>query len=851
MKNLLLTVLTVAIFSLPAAQAQNDEKQNETKRVKVEKVTTALRTDNSFKIDGVLDESEWSNAPIATDLVQLEPSPGKTPSQKSEIKVIYDNTAIYVGAMLYDSEPDKILQQFSQRDELGNTDWFGVFLNPYGDGINGAGFILTPVGIQFDAQYSVFGEDEGWDAVWQGEATIVENGWMIEMKIPYSAIRFPNSKEQKWKINFGRKIQRIQEKSFWSEISPTVPGFLNQFGTIEGIRDIKSPVRLSATPFIAGYTEHFDNKNADDPKSGWGRSFNAGMDIKYGLSDAFTLDMTLIPDFGEAASDNQVLNLTQFEVRFDENRQFFTEGTELFNKGGLFYSRRIGGSPLHSAWSFVEEGEEVIDDPQAVQLYNATKISGRTTQGTGLGFFNAVAGETNAIIRMENGDTRKVQTNPLTNYNVLVVDQNFKNNSYATLINTNVLRAGADYDANVTGGIFEFRNKAQSFQINGNVKVSQQYFSDNAAYQDHVNNRLFVTEEELGDLLENENRSTLIGHTFSLEVSKIKGNFNFGGEYSEESHTYDPNDLGFLYNNNSREFDFWAEYGMYEPKGIWNSMGVGGWTGVERLYSPNEFAEYGINIWWWGRTKKFWNFNVWTYAEPFMNGNDFFEPRTAGRFFKTPKIGNMGVNINSDGRKKIQASLNTRYGTAFDLYDSDWWGWAVSLRYRVNDKFNFRIATNNSFDNNDVGFVNKINDGEDIILGKRDVVTVVNSANASYNFNKNMALTFRLRHYWSSVKYNEFNKLELDGLLGESDYVQDHDLSFDSFNIDLIYRWRFAPGSDIFFIWKNSINGTEFEPNSIKYSYGKPIDRLGGYAQSNSFSLKVVYYLDYLDVVKK
>ncbi|MEM6964146.1 MAG: DUF5916 domain-containing protein [Bacteroidota bacterium] len=848
MKNPFVAV-AVAVISLTFSHAQvSVEKNTNPQKEKVEKVTTAIRTSNSFKIDGVLDEGDWLNAPIATDLVQLEPSPGDQPSQKSEIKVLYDNGAIYVGAMLYDDNPKGIQRQLSQRDELGNTDWFGIFLNPYGDGINGVSFILTPVGVQFDAQYSVFGEDEGWDAVWQGEAKVVENGWVVEMKIPYSAIRFPDSKEQKWKINFGRKIQRLQEKSFWSEIVPTQPGFLNQFGTIEGISDIKSPVRLSATPFIATYAENYNDKAEVNPQSAWGRSFNAGMDIRYGLSDAFTLDMTLIPDFGEAVSDNQVLNLTQFEVRFDENRQFFTEGTELFNKGNLFYSRRIGGSPMHSADDFLQEGEEVIDAPQAVQLYNATKVSGRTTSGTGLGLFNAVAGATNATIRMENGETRRVQTNPLTNYNVMVVDQNLKNNSYFTIINTNVLRDGSDYDANATAGIFEFRNKAQSFRINANLKVSQQYFADNTAYKNHISNNLFVPEDDLNTMLENDTKTALFGHAFSIGAAKTNGNFNFGGGYSEESHTYDINDLGFLYNNNEQSFDFWMDYGKYKPFGIWNAMGGGAWTGMQRLYSPNKFAEYGINAWWWAQTKKFWRFNIWTYAEPIKNGNDFFEPRTAGRFFKTPKMGNIGMNINSDQRKKIQLGMSGNGGKTFDLYEGYWGGLTFSLRYRVNDKFNFRLTNSNFYDHNDVGFVADHRD--EIILGKRDQKTTTNTINASYNFNKNMALTFRLRHYWSSVAYNEFNKLDEDGLLVATDYDEFNDLSYNFFNIDMIYRWRFAPGSDIFFIWKNATSDVSDLPNSIQYSYGRGVNRLGEFPQSNSFSLKVVYYLDYLSLVK-
>ena len=185
------------------------------------------------------------------------------------------------------------------------------------------------------------------------------------------------------------------------------------------------------------------------------------MDIRYGINDAFTLDMTLIPDFGEAISDNQVLNLGPFEVRFDENRQFFKEGIELFNKGNLFYSRRIGGAPLNysSLGDMISEGDSILFNPSETQLINATKVSGRNTNGLGIGVFNAVSARSVAEVIGANDEIREVETNPLTNYNVLVLDQNLKNNSSVSFVNTNVLRFGSEYDANVSAGLINLFTK--------------------------------------------------------------------------------------------------------------------------------------------------------------------------------------------------------------------------------------------------------------------------------------------------------------------------------------------------------------------------------------------------------
>ncbi|MEM1123312.1 MAG: DUF5916 domain-containing protein [Bacteroidota bacterium] len=558
------------------------------------KQTKAVRTEKAPEIDGELNEMAWQNAPNASELVQLQPVAGAQPSQRTDIKIMYDNAALYVGARMYDSSPDSILQQITQRDEIGNSDWFGIFIDPYRGGINGVSFIVTASGVQFDAKYSVFGEDENWDAVWKSSVKKDAEGWVVEMRIPYGAIRFPNQTEQVWGINFGRLIQRHQEKSFWSKIDPNQNGFLNQFGQISNISNIKSPFRLSATPFVAVYGENHRDQSTT-PTTSWGRSFNAGMDVKYGINDAFTLDMTLIPDFGQARSDNQVLNLSPFEVRFDENRQFFTEGLELFNKGGLFYSRRVGGQPL-KYWEVegqLGETEEIINNPNQTQLLNASKVSGRTTKGLGIGVFNAISAPTNAKIRnTETGEERSFETSPLTNYNVTVFDQNLKNNSYATLINTNVTRFGDDYEANVTGGEFELRNKANSYSIEGRGALSQKYFAD---------------------------AETDLGHKMSLGLRKTNGKIVAGVFYNEESDDYDPNDLGFLNNNTERSFEGFVEYNETKPFGIFNSGGVGLYSEYSRLYNPNVFTDYGINLWAYGQTKSFWRFSMFTYHEPIVN----------------------------------------------------------------------------------------------------------------------------------------------------------------------------------------------------------------------------------------
>ena len=847
----MIRISTIILFCFLLMQGYAQEDNTNAPIERVIKNLEAIRISTQIKIDGTLNEAAWDKAGIGTDFIQRSPDQGAPATQKSEVKVLYDNTAIYVGGKLYD-DPSLIANQLTSRDGLSNADWFGILLSPYKDGTNGNGFIMTSAGVQFDTKYSADGEDTNWDAVWEGETTLVDDGWIVEMRIPYSAIRFPKVDDQIWDLNFARNINREGESSFWNPIDRTVNGFLTQFGKLKGIKNIKPPVRLQATPFIVGYLENYNDKAEVDPQNAWGRSFNAGMDIKYGLSDAFTLDMTLIPDFGEAQSDNQVLNLTQFEVRFDENRQFFTEGTELFNKGGLFYSRRLGGSPRLYAEDFLEEGEEIIEEPQNVQLLNATKISGRTKKGTGIGFFNAVSAATNATIKQTDGNTRTLETNPLTNYNIVVVDQNLKNNSSATIINTNVLRAGSDYDANVTGAGFSLKNKKQTYEISSSGFLSQLYFANNENYSDHVQNNLYITSDQEEDLLSDSKKKSLLGHKLNVEFEKISGKFQYGLEYFRESYTWDINDLGFLRAPNEQSYSADASYEVYKPFGMWNAMGGGAYVSYNTLHKPNKFTELGVNAWWWGQTKQFWNFNIWTYMEP-QNANDYFEPRTAGRFYKQQKFSNFGMNINSDRRKKLRVGFGGNYGFNWDLFDSSFGGVYWNINYVASDKWNIGLNSNIFADKVDVGFVTDyVNgfDNDEIILGKRDQVTVINTLTSGYNFNRNMNLTFRLRHYWSLVEYISFHNLEEDGLLGPTDYNEFNDLSFNFWNIDMIYRWRFAPGSDIFLIWKNSLSDVSEETQYIQYSYGKGLKQLDTFPSSNSISLKIVYFLDYLNFVK-
>ncbi len=783
------------------------------------KTLVALPTQSAIKVDGFLDDPAWAQAEKAVDFITTRPEPGLPARFASTVQIVYSNEGLYVGARLYDSHPDSILQEITDRDQLGNTDFFGVIIDPYQSGLQGFEFLTTPAAVQFDAKVSPDGEDRNWDAVWDCKAAITPEGWEVELFIPYSAIRFPSLPTQAWTLNFVRMVQRHQEQSFWSFVNPQVDGLLNQSGLLTQLENIRAPFRLQLTPF-ATMSGLLATDAASAAPASTATSLGGGLDLKLGLSDAFTLDMTLVPDFSEARSDDNILNLGPFEQEFDEQRAFFTEGTELFNKGGLFYSRRIGGSlyDAGAAYRGLEEGERVLQQPSRPQLVNATKISGRSVNGTGLGFFNAIEQAAWAEVSGLDDVQRRVKIHPRTNYNVLVIDQNLPNNSSVTLINTNVLREGNATDANVTGLLFDLHNQKNVFAIRGNGTMSHRF-----------------TETE-----------TISGHKASLSVAKISGNWQFNLRYNEESDTYDTNDLGILFANNERTYAGNLSYDRYKPflKGFFLNGGAGLFMKHERRFVDNAFVENNIETWVYAQTKHFWRINLWLDQNP-VTYYDYFEPRVQNRYLSISPYRNVGGWMGTDNRKKWRFNGNFNHTNFHRDQLREEFSYFLGLRYRLSDRFSSSLSWYKGQEWGDLGYVNQENlpQGTAIYMGRRHTNESEFGWEAKYSFSANMSLNLRLRHYWARVNYRSFHLLNENGELEHTTYQDKHDVDFDAFNIDLIYRWRFARGSDIFLVYKT--NASAFDENTQR-NYATNFRDLWQQGQAQHLlSLKVIYWLDY------
>ncbi|MCX6243875.1 MAG: DUF5916 domain-containing protein [Bacteroidetes bacterium] len=794
-------------FSLPAQNAR--------------KSIVAVPVNTPLKIDGILDEEAWANAPLAGDFIQRKPYNGAPATFKTEVKFLYDNTGLYVGATLYDPSPDSILTQLGLRDAQNlNADYFMLMLSPFDDGINAFCFAVYASDVQADFKIpggdSYLEEDLSWDAVWHSKARKNEKGWVVEMKIPYSAIRFPRQEIQHWGINCQRDIRRYRENSSWNFVDSKIEGYVNQSGLMEGIREIRPPLRLSISPYVSGYVE----KNPENPD--WQFTYNYGADLKYGIDQSFTLDMTLIPDFGQVQSDDKIYNFTPFEIQYNEKRQFFTEGTELFNKTAIFYTRRIGGEP--KGYNLVpDSSEKVIENPAQTRLLNATKVSGRTKGGLGIGVFNAISGNTWAEVQDTiTGVSRKVLTQGFTNYNMLVFDQALKNNSYIDLLNTNYYLADSGYFANVTGTDFKLANRSYTYAFMGDAFISQKYYSHAA---------------------------TDLGYHYSLAFGKISGNFRFTYNQLLETERYDPNDMGFNERNNKFNNVLVLNYNIYEPFGKFLETENSLRFAYNCLYDGFRYTSFTINSESLLTTWKHLTVGGRLNLTP-VESHDYYEPRVPGYMYVRPADYGISPWISTDYRKKVALDLLPAFYLSTG-YKASGIGITIGPRYRVSDRLLliYRLGYENFF--NDVGYVLDSTDAANntvILFGRRDLKTITNVFSANFMFSSSMSIDFRLRHYWVTTPYYSFYRLRDDGHLDPVDYRQNQDLDYNLFNIDLTYIWNFAPGSQLSLVWKNAINTVS---NSVDNSYYNNFNEMVGSPASNSFSIRVLYYIDAMYLKKK
>ncbi|MBP6432567.1 MAG: carbohydrate binding family 9 domain-containing protein [Ferruginibacter sp.] len=791
----------------------------------------AVKITSSIKIDGNLTDEGWANITPATDFVTAQPVYGNISINKTEVKIVYDNYAVYIGAYLY-CNPKDIKQQLTERDKIDrqDVDIFTLGFDTYQDRQNAFVFRVTAAGVQADARLSNGGVGEGgydsnWDAVWESKVNIKADGWVAEIKIPFSAIRFSKNKIQNWGLNFARLVRSQNELSIWSPINPNVAGDVNQWGNWNNLKDIKPPLRLSFSPYLSGgirVSPTMAGSKTEYLKSG-------GMDIKYGINESFTLDMTLIPDFAQVQSDNVFLNLQPFKVKFDEYRQFFTEGTELFNKAGLFYSRRIGDKPSGAndvSYNYDNNPNyRVNENPGITRLYNATKISGRNKNNLGIGFFNAITAPMYAkITNLSTQKDSSILTEPLTNYNIIVFDKAFKNRSYLSFTNTNVMRKGNSRNANVTGVDFGLFDKKNEYSLTLSTKYSNIW----------------------GSLAKYD------GYKTELEAAKISGNVRFNTGLNIESEKYDPNDLGYIQNPNA--FEYFGSIGYYFVKPTKNYLQHNYQINIanSHLYKPFKWTKLEVEASAFFLFKNFWDLRLTFVTAPAWS-NDYFINNSSynGNYLKRSPFYYLGLKGSTDSRKKLFVNYSIG-GAESPLPKDPYWQGSLGVRYRFSNKFQLTTSMDVEQDRGSWGwaFMNDASTGKPIIA-RRNSKKNIGIISGQYSFTKRMNLTVRLRHFWNQLANTNFYDLKTDGYWTETTFIPNKDINFNTFNIDMFYTWDFLLGSRITLGWKNALGGTANIDAYNNRTYTKNFSNVLNSPHSNEVTLKVVYFLDYLMLKRK
>ncbi len=796
------------VLCLLAVHAQNPAKQY-----------SPVKVAHAPKIDGHLTDDVWLQADSISDFIQYNPNEGSAPTQKTVMRIVYDDNAIYVAAMMYDSSPDSIKHELGVRDDAGiNADLFKLGFDPYNNQQDAYIFEVYASGVQKENRVL----DDTYNAVWQSAVKISDKGWSVELAIPYSALRFPSRDIQDWGLQFARNIARSNEYDQWALVPKDATNWLIWWGTMKNLKNIKAPLRLSITPFASLY---YENAPSQDGSGHYENSYGyaLGADLKYGIDEKFTLDLTLLPDFSQVQSDAKVKNIGYQEVVYNENRSFFQEGTELFTNGSLFYTRRIGKTPMgfFNIDEQLNNGDEVIENPSKVKLLNAIKLSGRNNNGLGIGLFNAITDNTYALIRDSLGNKRKVLTEPLSNYNILVFDQQLNHGSSFYVINTNVIRSKAYDDADVTGGGFTFCTKKQTYALDGSFALSQKFSKDTSA------------DDTFHDLM---------GYRYFIGVRKITGKIQWGYSNNMLNKTYDARDMGYYSVNNKMKNRVYLVYNVYKPTRTFRSMNntlifdhlMNPITGRMTPGTQISFDQYLQFL-------NYWSLSTGASFSPFETV-DYDEPRVEGRYSKSFRYYYLYAGFNTDSRKAFGTGVMLMVGNFIDRFRTENIVVSLAFRYRVNDRLTFNYTFDYNTDPYNYGFANFDADGN-IIYGTRKMFTMTNVLNGKYMFMNDMFASINIRHHWNTCQYRNYYTLLDNGDIESNDvYTENNDFNYNVFNVDFMYSWQFAPGSQLSLVYKNAI---ETQESDIIFDYYKDLKHTISSPQSNSISLKVLYYLDY------
>jgi hypothetical protein len=868
-------------------------------------VARAVRVTETISIDGRLDEAVWASIPPITEFTQTDPFEGEPASQRTEVRIAYDSDAIYVGAMLFDSHP--VSTRLARRDaNVSDSDFFEILFDSYHDHQTAYRFSLNPSGLKRDAAVSggFGGGDSSWDPVWDAATMITPDGWSLEMRIPFSQLRFSREEHQVWGLQIERMIRRNQESAVFSFTSKLERGGVPRFGHLEGISGIRPGRRLELLPYVGARAEYRQIPGragvdfANPFRSGQDYFTSMGLDLKYGITSNLTLDATVNPDFGQVEVDPAVINLTAFEIQFDEKRPFFIEGADIFRfgEGGpagstgrgpqLLYSRRIGRAPqgvLPSTTAFA-------DAPPNTTILGAAKLTGKTANGWSVGVMEAVTNrESAAIVRLD-GSRDDVVVEPMTNYFVGRLRREIGGNTTRLgLIGTAVNRQLDDpvlasrlRSAAYTAGVdFAHEFAGRTWRLSSTFTPSYVVGSREAIGRTQRSSARYFQRPDADHLAADPDATSLAGYYAMLDLNKQAGAFQAKVAVASASPGYEANDLGFqtaadryildttftyTQTRPGRTFRRWAINGG--PDAIWNHGG-------DRLFAEfNLFGNFQLMNYWGGGWRV--AYNPETYNDRLTRG---------GPLSRDPRGYSGSVNFSSDSRQ----SYVGRFGTSWAADEGGSWrhNADLNLTYRPRTNWDVRVGPSLSRSYSQAQYVTAFADptashtfGARYVFAGIHQTTLALETRVNVTFTPVLSFEMYAQPFLSSGEYSPLKELAGPGTFDFREYgtdvgtidrgadgyfrvdpngtgpagtfrVPSLDFNHRSLLGNAVMRWEWRPGSTLFLVWQQSragrVTGMDADPLSQRvgnFDLSRDVRELFQFRPDNIFLIKMNFWFN-------
>lgn len=818
----------------------------------------AMRATGPIRVDGVLDEADWRNAPVAGDFMQSYPNSKESPRDRTEVRIVYDNNALYVGVRMFDSEPKLIAAQLARRDATGiYSDWLHLMVGTYFDHRTAYRFSVNPLGVKKDVlEYNDNNEDVNWDAVWDVATRVDSLGWVAEYRIPFSQLRFSTSEPvggRTWDLQIMRDIARRNERDSWAPWTQQSPGMVSAFGELTNIVGVPSPQRLEILPYVSAGLTRAPGDNANPFFKANDSKLSGGADVKYGLPNGLTLTATANPDFGQVEVDPAVVNLTAFETFFPEKRPFFLEGSDIFAFGNVnrnndyssqqyFYSRRIGRAPQSSAYG---PNTAYVDAPEQSTILGAAKVTGKTAGWT-IGLLDALTSQEDANVVSTSGVRATRPVEPRTNYLVGRVRRDFRaGNTVIGGMLTSVDRALGDSSlaanlrgrATVGGLDFEHAWAQRSWIVSGFVSGSQVTGSPTAIAATQRSSARYYQQPDATYLKFDSTRTSLSGHMSELALAK-RGTWYGSVALKDVSPGFEVNDIGFQSRVDYRSVSTGFGYQSSDAGRILRSKSLGAGTTSAWSYDGTSIYQSPyINT--SATFSNLWGFSIFAYDNPSYYDNRLTR---GGPLTRVPRSWAVQFSGNSDPRRLV--TVSPAVSVTNDASGASDRSASVSLDMRPTSFIHLNFGPSWDVQHATGQYVSGIRDslasstfGRRYVFANLSQTTLAMETRLDWTFTSELTLQLYAQPFISAGKYSSFKQLRAprtytfdvyghdigtvtrsasgytidpDGAGAAPSFgIGDPDFNIRSLHGDAVLRWEYRPGSTLFFVWQQQRDGYE------------------------------------------